>query len=278
MFGKTPDDEVLLMKQVVFGKTIQGAAHIRNNVECQDSHECRILDDGTIVMAVADGHGSSNCPYSSIGANTAVSLFCNIMTKIHNEYSDPEQIPTIDISKAIEQEWKKHIRQTHKTTIKKHRNLSKTRMNLDLIYHLYGTTLLGMMITKNYFFGLQLGDGDICYVNQKGLRKVIEPEKILGIETHSISRKNAWEKALTVLHRFDPEKDLPKMFSLTTDGFANSYKSENDFHIALSDYLKMINEHGMEAVKNNLPDWLRETSSMGCGDDITMLIAYFVNK
>ena len=41
------------------------------------------------------------------------------------------------------------------------------------------------------------------------------------------------------------------------------------------DYLKMINEHGAKAVEENLPSWLSETSSMGCGDDITMLIAYF---
>ena len=37
----------------------------------------------------------------------------------------------------------------------------------------------------------------------------------------------------------------------------------------------MINKHGVKAVEENLPSWLSETSSMGSGDDITLLIAYF---
>ena len=36
----------------------------------------------------------------------------------------------------------------------------------------------------------------------------------------------------------------------------------------------LINEHGAKAVEDNLEGWLKETSSMGSGDDITMLIAY----
>ena len=37
----------------------------------------------------------------------------------------------------------------------------------------------------------------------------------------------------------------------------------------------MINEYGAKTVEENLPSWLSETSSMGCGDDITLLIAHF---
>lgn len=89
------------------------------------------------------------------------------------------------------------------------------------------------------------------------------------------SRENAWEKANTIVRRLDIEQTKPSMFSLSTDGFANSYKDENEFKATVCDYLKMINEHGAKAVEDNLASWLTETSSMGCGDDITMLIAYF---
>lgn len=30
-----------------------------------------------------------------------------------------------------------------------------------------------------------------------------------------------------------------------------------------------------DAVSESLPEWLSETSQMGCGDDITMLVAYY---
>ena len=42
-------------------------------------------------------------------------------------------------------------------------------------------------------------------------------------------------------------------------------------------YFGMIEQYGAGAVAANLKAWLDETSSMGCGDDITVLIAYFMD-
>ena len=67
------------------------------------------------------------------------------------------------------------------------------------------------------------------------------------------------------------------MLMLSTDGFANSYKSVDDFQKTCLDYFGMIEQYGAGAVAANLKAWLDETSSMGCGDDITVLIAYFLD-
>ena len=40
----------------------------------------------------------------------------------------------------------------------------------------------------------------------------------------------------------------------------------------------MIGEHGFEAVKDNLAKWLKETSEYGCGDDVTVVMAYFAEQ
>ena len=37
----------------------------------------------------------------------------------------------------------------------------------------------------------------------------------------------------------------------------------------------MIGEHGFEKVSDNVESWLDETSRLGCGDDITLVLAYF---
>ena len=72
----------------------------------------------------------------------------------------------------------------------------------------------------------------------------------------------------------------PSLFSLSTDGFANSHKTEAEFHITLTDYYAMIKEHGADVINANIGNWLDETSELGCGDDTTVLMAYFpqVNK
>ena len=271
------------MKQVVFGRSVQGASHIRAGTECQDSYKKTICDDGTIILSVADGHGSKACPYSRTGSRIAVNVFCSIMKNLYDGYAEhSEQLVTYlnregdtRISKAIDAEWKKRVIETHRKNKREIAAMEDGSDDLKRVYKQYGTTLLGLLITKTFVFALQLGDGDICYANASGLELVLEPEKMLGVETHSLSRDNAWEKAMTVVRRLDLADNLPAMFVLSSDGFANSYKSEDEFHNTVIDYLKMINEHGAKAVEENLPLWLSETSSMGCGDDITMLIAYF---
>ena len=271
------------MKQVVFGRSVQGASHIRAGTECQDSYKKTICDDGTIILSVADGHSSKACPYSRTGSRIAVNVFCSIIKNLYDGYAEhPEQLVTYlnregetRISKAIDTEWKKRVVEAHRKNKREIAALEDGSNDLKSVYKQYGTTLLGLLITRTFVFAFQLGDGDICYANASELEQVIEPEKMLGVETHSLSRDNAWEKAITAVRRFDLEDNLPAMFALSSDGFANSYKSEDEFHNTVIDYLKMINEHSARAVEENLPSWLSETSSMGCGDDITLLIAYF---
>lgn len=273
------------MRQIVFGRSVQGASHIRSGTECQDSYKKKVCDDGTIILSVADGHGSKTCPFSKQGSKIAVNVFCGVIQNLYEGYAgNLEQLLTYlnregdtRISKAIDAEWKKRILECHKKYKREISSLENGDEDLMSVYKQYGTTLLGLLITKTFVFAFQLGDGDICYANEDGLEMVIEPEKILGVETHSLSRENAWEKAITGVRRINVENSLPAMFSLSSDGFANSYKSEDEFRTTIIDYLKMINEHGAKAVEDNLPSWLSETSSMGCGDDITMLIAYFAS-
>ena len=145
----------------------------------------------------------------------------------------------------------------------------------DEIYSLYGTTLLGLLITDTFIFTFQIGDGDINLVTKDSIDVLVEPEKFLGTETHSLSKPDAWRKSVSSLRRKEIESDEPYMYMLSTDGFANSYVSDEEFNKTCMDYFKMIEDHGFDAVKDNLGKWLKETSEFGCGDDITVVMAYF---
>ena len=67
------------MKQTVIGESVRGASHRRNALPCQDSKKKIENADGTVIMAVADGHGSDSCPHSKSGSNIAVNVFCNLL-------------------------------------------------------------------------------------------------------------------------------------------------------------------------------------------------------
>ncbi len=271
------------MKQSVFGTSVQGMSHIRSNIECQDSYKKLICDDGTIIMAIADGHGSKKCPFSKTGASIAVNVFCKIMSEYVTNFTGASDTlltylnreGDTKVARAIDAEWKRRVYKNHrdnKRDIPSDKNDNKI---LQQVYTKYGTTLLGLMLTKEFIFAFQIGDGSIVFTSEDGFEPVIEADKILGVETHSLSKMEAWKKAITAVRRIDFQKKLPSMFLMSSDGFANSYKNEDEFVKTCIEYFDMVKQYGVKAVKENLKNWLSETSAMGCGDDITVLIAYY---
>ncbi len=270
------------MIRSVFGASVQGASHIRNGRECQDSLKKVVKDSGAVILSVADGHGSESCPYSKTGSFTAVNVFCKIMGDYLGTYAgQPEMLFTFlkregdtKIAQEIEAEWKRRILRLH-TRCKREIPLNaEGGKDREAVYRLYGSTLLGLVITADFLFAFQLGDGDIVKVSESGVRHVIEADKILGTETYSLSRAEAWKKAITLVRRREENERLPVMYMLSTDGLSNSYKNDGEFQKTCMDYYALLKEHGVKAVSGQLQTWLQETSEMGSGDDITALFFY----
>lgn len=271
------------MTRNVFGESVQGASHIRIGKECQDSLKKIEKDDDTVILAVADGHGSEACPYSKTGSYVAVNVFCKILGDYLDTYQEqPEILLTFlnregdtKIAQAIDAEWKKRILKIH-SNYKRDTILDKKgNKDKQAIYKMYGSTLLGLVLTKGFLFAFQLGDGDIIKVTANGIQNVIEADKILGTETHSLSKAESWKKAITYTQKRDEDKELPVMYMLSSDGMANSFANEDEFRKTCGDYFGLLKEHGAKAVADKLKDWLCETSELGCGDDITVLFTYY---
>jgi serine/threonine protein phosphatase PrpC len=286
------------MTPVIIGSSVQGDSHIRHNVEKQDSyliidgihkHErnsiyYKELANNIKIVSVADGHGSDSCPYSKTGSQTAVNVFCDIMAEFAVKYKEDMQSlfttlnregETTKLAQHIVREWEKRILQFHR--------MSKREVILDSdgnylaeeIWKKYGTTLLGMLITEKFIFTLQLGDGDITYVDEDNVLHVIEGDKILGVETHSISKPSSWKKVHTKVINLENISADRFMYVLSTDGWLNSHASSDEFYKTCKDYFNMIKEHGADVIEENLPNWLKETSALGCGDDITTVFVYY---
>ena len=179
------------------------------------------------------------------------------------------------VAQAVDAEWKRRVLKVHTNQKREILLAEDGEKNKAEIYKQYGSTLVGLMITPIFVFAFQLGDGDISYVDQNGLDHLLEDEKILGVETHSLSKIDSWKKVVSAVRRRDEAGGLPYILMLSTDGFANSYKNADEFQKTCVDYFAMIQQYGADAVAANLKSWLSETSAMGCGDDITVLIAYF---
>jgi len=270
------------MARLIFGKSVKGASHIRSGMPCQDSFRIEEISPDLSIIAVADGHGSDKSPKSKNGSMIAVNVFCSVMNNYLQNYADSlDDLVTylnrdgeLRFAQEICEEWQRRVRESYYKTKEEKPVDEDGNVRWKDVYRLYGTTLLGLLITKTFIFAFQIGDGDIILVDKETISPVVETEKILGTETHSLSKTDAWRSAVTAVRRRNVELETPYLYMLSTDGFVNSYVSEEDHQKTCRDYYDMIAEHGFDAVCSNLGKWLEETSELGCGDDITLVLVY----
>jgi serine/threonine protein phosphatase PrpC len=237
---------------------------------------------GAVILSAADGHGSDSCPYSQAGSAAAVNVFCKTLAAYMERYTDDsDALMTFlnregdtSVARAIDSEWKRRVEKTHR----KHKYSVPTtaagEIDRPAIWRQYGTTLLGLAATPSFYFAFQIGDGDILQLTESGAEYAVRGEKMPGTETRSLSHADAWKKAITTVRRHPPG-NAPCALMMVTDGFANSYTSDAAFLQTCSAYYAALCEHGAETVKRRLKNWLDETSSQGCGDDVTALFAWY---
>ncbi|MEZ0298064.1 MAG: protein phosphatase 2C domain-containing protein, partial [Candidatus Methylacidiphilales bacterium] len=134
----------------------------------------------------------------------------------------------------------------------------------------YGSTILAVIITERWLFISQLGDGDILLVDDTGhvTRPLPQDKKLFANETTSLCCPDAdGEFRLKVLSL---EQFSPSVILLATDGYANSFQSDEGFLQVGTDIWNIICECGFDVIPRDIESWLRDASREGSGDDISV--------
>ena len=98
----------------------------------------------------------------------------------------------------------------------------------------YGTTLLAVLLFDEGIVCIQIGDGDIRFIDQHQMIKIMEDEhELFANETYSLSSIDAYEHLNIVYTNF-----LPEFVFLSTDGIKNSFTVESDFELLGFELLK----------------------------------------
>lgn len=276
---------------------LHGWVCAKKHLVCQDFAQFKIIDTekGPLLLAaVADGHGSKNCPRSAAGAQLAVATFLDLTLDLPN-FVTKENWEEVFKSLLVSA-WEKRIFADYnsKTLSNSEREgikppelallekpdkgeaqfSSKKRQAIKL---LYGSTLMGMAISEEFAFFLQLGDGDTIHNTGKG--SVFTHGKELGRignETESLCLPKAVNYIKTKFISFagPNAKPFPQAVQITTDGYFNSFQSDTDFLKTLTDFQLLLNRNQPEEVGNKLGEWLQEASDVGSGDDIALIGIY----
>jgi hypothetical protein len=290
----------LLGKWLVNGTSVRGPAHLKSGTPNQDSLKwvCSKLSD-SIILAVADGHGGSMHFRSNIGSNLAVNVATSVLDNFFSK-------PSIDFSnvslykdairfslpRLIVNNWldmvtdhvNKHpFSKREIQVLSRKKGCKITEKVLQNPKIAYGSTLLISILTPEFVVFIQIGDGTILVANANGntfcpfdkIRCSISPfiENTISLnDTESLCMDNSWLEFRTGIFA---HCDLqPQLILLTTDGYSNSFGSDNDFFKIGPDYLDILKEYGYSYLVRNLATILRQTSTKGSGDDVTMGFLY----
>jgi hypothetical protein len=256
----------------VAGQTVRGAAHERNGLPNQDAIFWLPLSGQgpLVVLAASDGHGSARYSRSHIGAALAVEKAAQLTDEFLQSQASVDNLSLIKhateewLPRALVRNWSEAVAEHLKTD-----PLAPDSLDADSPVA-YGATLLVAAVTERFILYLQLGDGEILSVSESGevSRPLIKDERLFGNETTSLCAPEAWRDFRV---NFQPlAQSPPALILLSTDGYPNSFRDEAGFMKVGSDLLQMVRENGLASVKDQLANWLRDSTRAGSGDDVTL--------
>jgi serine/threonine protein phosphatase PrpC len=260
------------MSWQLISTSVIGASHLLRGKPNQDAiRHYQAAEDSLLIMAVADGHGGDKYTHSDFGAKFAVKAAITVLKETFKNQDDfslsqIKRLAEEDIPKAIVRSWQEKVDEYCQ---------KQPDLNDQHKYRYFGSTLLITLILPRCVVYWQLGDGDIVTMGDDNsiTRPIANDSRLIGNETTSLCGQKAWLDFRTF---FQPTTDNlpPRFIFLASDGYSNSYSSNADFEQSIVDIAEFMKTEGQSWVRQQLPDWLEETSKKGSGDDISVGIMY----
>jgi len=279
------------LRWTALGASVRGASHERNGLNNQDA--VRLANpcgkDDFLVMAIADGHGSSRSFRSEQGSAMAAECALRVLGQFVRRLGP--DAPLSRVRCQAKTRWPLAMVRAWKAAVRA--DLAKSPFSpLDFAafpepppvikpgqelpgaaYLAYGATLVTVVITRRYILYSQLGDGDILAIREGGIvvRPLLKQHEFMANQTVSLCTHNAPRQFQ--IHVEPCRADAPAMIMISTDGYANCFGDEEAFYRVGADFLAYERSHGIGVVGEMLEGWLRESSHDGSGDDITVGLA-----
>jgi len=171
----------------VIGASVQGTAHQKNGIPCQDTHGYRLLPNGTLLVAVADGAGSAD--RADEGATLAVTKIIDAV-----ETSLQEALP------QTKRRWRRLLKKAFKQT---RRALNSLAQSEAVQPHLFATTLTCAIVSDGWLAIGQIGDGvAVAQATEGPLFTTLEPQRgEYANETSFLTMEQALEQVQIKVYR-----------------------------------------------------------------------------
>lgn len=274
-----------MQRLLSFAQTSIGASHLNRGIVCQDSSACADNEKYSFAAA-ADGHGSLCYLRTDRGSRFAVECAEDCVREFLEGLGNAEEVLADERQREqlFNQLWRGIIARWHDKTEQDFKNDPFSEEELDRIPEkfanyrtrykggdyigAYGTTLLFAVVTNNYAFGAQIGDGKCVVIDGDSnvFAPVPEDPRCYENVTTSMCQDDA---ALSARFFYLPKGLMPAAVFLCSDGVENSYWNEEQLFCFFRGLALTIVENGMEEGVAQLAEFLPSMTKKGSGDDVT---------
>ena len=269
-----------------FHISVQGASHIKKNKECQDA-SASYSDDTLSLAIVCDGHGGDDYVRSAIGARFAADIteknirsFCERVDKDDLRHHSERLITMLESS--IISDWNEAVNAHYAENPFTEAELSvlsekakRKYLNKERIESAYGTTVIAVVVTPDFWFGIHIGDGKCVAVSPEG--RFVQPipwdDKCFLNATTSICDS----EALNNFRHFYSEK-LPVAVFVGSDGIDDCFNNSQQLNNLYKTILYSFATNEFESAVSELHDYLPRLSAKGSGDDVSIAAVLDLDK
>ena len=261
-----------------FHMSERGESHLHDGRVCQDSSASFSDECGTVAV-VSDGHGGCDYVRSQIGSAMACEAAVKNIRRLFENISpeaflaEPDMM-LIQLEAAIINDWNESVRRHYEANPFTEEELDCVSEKAGASYRsghrierAYGATLIAAAVTRDYWFGIQIGDGKCAAFDEAGIctQPIPWDEKCFLNKTTSICGSDA----LRDFRHFYSEK-IPTAVFMGSDGIDDSFKNEEDMYdfyktilyaFSISDYTQAVDE---------LKAYLPRLSKEGSADDVSI--------
>ncbi|HAL18893.1 MAG TPA: hypothetical protein DCO86_04645, partial [Spirochaetaceae bacterium] len=179
----------------VFSITRIGESHLRKSKPCQDCSSSERLSEG-FAVCVSDGHGGRDYFRSDRGSRFACEAFLEAAKRNHGGMAAFKTDAGVlgeaffrSLAGFILSSWHDRISEDLNADPIMSEELNDVSDSMrgrylsgDRTHTAYGATIVGAVVCKRFWYGVQIGDGELACLSNQGewLRPIPEDDKCVG--------------------------------------------------------------------------------------------------
>lgn len=273
-----------------FSQKAMGASHKKEDLPCQDA-VLNYCDDSMAVAVVADGHGSPQYFRSDIGsqiaAQAALDGICSFVRQISEdsfEEWNSDWLP--QLVKNVVATWYEGIDRHEidhplaedgkmEAIDERYRTRYLNDSERQYFSHAYGSTLIAVAVTDQFWFGFHIGDGKCVVLFDDGSWEQPIPwdDDCFLNATTSICDDNAVQKFRFWYGPTEKDARRPAALFINSDGVDDSYPvNENEKYMKYLYRAVVLSfaKEGFESTCQQISELAEKFATAGSCDDISI--------